>query len=102
MRIPRIQDVIILKNGDFINGIVLTKIFSIKTTFGAIKVRLKDIAHVHMKGIQFPQDEIFTLEMNKFTGTIQDKIIEVKLQSGENIEIKKNKVHSIITLTNRT
>lgn len=102
MAIPKILDILVLKNGDFINGTVLTKTLSIKTVFGTIRVRLRDVAHIHMKGQQFPKDEILTLEMNRFTGTIQEKTVEVKLQSGESIEINKTKIHTVIALTNRT
>ena len=102
MRIPVIKDIIIMKNGDFINANITTKIYAIKTSYGEIQVKKKDVAHIHMKGAQFNKDEVFTLEMNKFTGTLQQKIIEVKLQSGEQIEIRKSKIHTIIILTNRT
>ncbi|MBL7084111.1 MAG: hypothetical protein ISS41_10875 [Candidatus Aminicenantes bacterium] len=95
-----IQDAIIFKNGDFINGRVLNKIFNIKTSYGPIAIKRKEVAHIHMRGTQFTQDEIMTLERNKFTGILQEKIIDVKLQSGQELKIEKNKILTIMMLTN--
>jgi len=102
MPIPEILDAVIFKNGDFVNGKVLTKNFNLKTLYGEIKVKREDVAHIHMKGTQFAKDEILTMELNKFSGTLKEKIIEVKLKSGQKMEIKKNKIHTIMMLTNRT
>lgn len=102
MPIPKILDAIILKNGDFINGKVLTKYYSLKTTYGEIKVKRANVSHIHMKGIQFTKDEILTIDLNKFSGILKEKSIDVKLKSRQKIEIKKNKIHTIMMLTNRT
>lgn len=102
MPIPKILDAVILKNGDFVNGKVLTKYFNLKTSYGEIKLKRKDVKNIHMKGTQFTKDEILTMELNKFSGTLKEKIIEVKLKSGQKIEIEKNKIHTIMMLTNRT
>ncbi|NQT80164.1 MAG: hypothetical protein HQ555_07235 [Candidatus Aminicenantes bacterium] len=96
-----IQDAIIFKNGDFINGQVLNKIFNIKTSYGQIAIKQKEVAHIHMRGTQFTRDEIMTLERNKFTGILQEKIIAVKLQSGQELKIEKNKILTLMMLTNR-
>lgn len=103
MVIPVIQDVIIMKNGDFINGKIKTEIFHIETSFGTIEIKREEIDQIHIKGThQFFEDEIHTLEMSKFTGTIEEKSIEVILQSGQVLDLDKNKIHSLIMLTNRT
>ena len=94
-----ILDAIVFKDGDFINGRVLTGTFHIKTSYGEIVIKRKDVAHIHMKGAQFTKDEILTREMNQFSGTLKEKFIEVKLQSGQNVEIQKNKIHTIMMLT---
>lgn len=96
-----IQDAIVLKNGDNVNGKVLTNIFNIKTSYGKIAIKRKEIATIHMKGTQFTQDQIITLELNKFTGVIQEGTIEVKLQNGQVLKIEKNKIHTLMMLTNR-
>lgn len=96
-----IQDALIFKNGDFINGQVLNKIFNIKTSYGQIAIKRKEVAHIHMKGTQFKQDEIVTKELNKFTGILQEEIIDVKLQSGQELKIEKNKILTIMMLTNQ-
>ena len=102
MPIPKILDAVIFKDGDFVNGKVLTGYFNLKTSYGEIKVKREDVAHIHMKGAQFARDEILTTELNKFSGTLKEKTIEVKLEDGQKIGIKKNKIHTIIMLTNRT
>lgn len=102
MPIPKILDVIILKNGDFINGNVLNKNYSLKTTYGEIKVKKANVAYIHMKGFQFTKDEILTIDLNKFSGILKEKSIEVKLKNRQKIDINKNEIHTIIMLTNRT
>ncbi len=96
-----IQDVIIFKNGDFINGKVLTEVFNIKTPYGQITIKQKDVEHIHIGGTHFTRDEIVTIEMNKFTGILQEETIDVKLQSGQELKIEKNLILTLIILTNR-
>jgi len=96
-----IQDAIIFKNGDFINGEVLTAVFNIKTSYGQITIKRKEVGHIHMSGTQFTQDEIVTQELNKFTGVLQEETIHVKLQSGQELKIEKNKILTLMMLTNR-
>ena len=102
MSIPKILDAIILKNGDFINGKVLNENFNLKTTYGEIKVKRANVANIHMKGIQFIKDEILTIDLNRFSGILKEKSIEVKLKDKQKIEINKNEIHTIMMLTNRT
>lgn len=95
-----ILDVIVFKNGDLLNGRVLTPVFHIKTAYGKIQVKKGEIANIHMRGNQFKADQIVTLELNRFKGTFEQKVVEVKLQNGQNMKIPKNKIHTIMMLTN--
>lgn len=95
-----ILDVIVFKNGDLSNGRVLTPAFHIKTSYGKIQVKKREIANIHMRGNQFKADQIVTLELNRFKGTFEEKVVEVKLQNGQNMKIPKNKIHTIMMLTN--
>ena len=97
---PGIMDAIIMKEGDFLNGRVLAKAFHIKTSYGEIEVKRKDVKHIHIKGPQFKKDELVTMDLNKFTGTLQEKTLQVKIQGGQTVEIPKGKIHTIMMITN--
>ena len=100
MAVPAIFDVIVFKDGNLVNGKVLTHSFSIKTSYGEIVVKKKDIANIHMRGIQFTTDQIITLDLNRFKGSLQEAIIRIKLTDGQNMDVAKNKINTIMMLTN--
>ena len=100
MAAPAILDVIVFKDGNLMNGRVLTYSFPIKTSYGEIVVKKKDIANIHMRGIQFSTDQIITLDLNRFKGSLQEKIIRIKLSDGQSVEVAKNKINTIMMLTN--
>jgi len=100
MAVPAIFDVIVFKDGNLANGKILTHTFPIKTNYGEIVVKKKDIANIHMRGIQFKTDQIITLDLNRFKGSLQQPTIRIKLMDGQNIEVTKNKINTIMMLTN--
>lgn len=100
MAVPAIFDVIVFKDGNLVNGSVLTAAFRIKTSFGEIVVKKKDIANIHMRGVQFTSDQIITLDLNRFKGSLQEPVVGIKLPEGQHIEVPKNKIHTIMMLTN--
>jgi hypothetical protein len=100
MAAPAIFDVIVFKDGNLMNGRVLTHNFPIKTSYGEIAVKKKDIANIHMRGIQFKSDQIITLDLNRFKGSLQEKIIRIKMPDGQSVEVAKNKINTIMMLTN--
>jgi hypothetical protein len=53
-----------------------------------------------MRGIQFSTDQIITLDLNRFKGSLQEKIIRIKLSDGQSVEVAKNKINTIMMLTN--
>jgi hypothetical protein len=97
-----IFDVIVFKNGELLNRSILNRLFSIKTSYGEIAVRKKEIANIHMRGNQFRTDQIITLDLNRFKGILQDTIIRIKLVDRQIIEAPKNKINTIMMLTNYT
>ena len=95
-------DVIIFKNGDLLNGNILNGTFPIKTSYGQIIVKKKDIANIHMRGAQFSTDQVITLDLNRFKGSLQEDVVRIKLTGGQIIEAPKNKINTIVMLTNYT
>ncbi len=100
MAVSAIFDVVVFKDGNLVNGKVLADAFPIKTSYGEIVVQKKNIANIHMRGIQFKADQIITLDLNRFRGTLKEKTIRIKLQDGQDIEVPKNKINTIVMLTN--
>jgi predicted ester cyclase len=98
---PLIQDAIILKNGGFINGKVLTEVFNIRTSYGQVAVKRKDVRDIHVKSPEFENnDVILEMKMTRHIGVLQEEIIDVKLQNGQVFKIEKNQIHTIMMLTN--
>jgi hypothetical protein len=100
MPVAAIFDVIVFKDGNLVNGKILTSTFPIRTSYGEIIVKKMDVANIHMCGIQFKTDQIITLDLNRFKGSVQEKMIRIKLADGQNIEVAKNKINTIMMLTN--
>jgi hypothetical protein len=100
MAVAEIFDVIVFKDGNLVNGKISTRTFPIRTPYGEIVVKKKDVANIHMRGIQFKTDRIITLDLNQFKGSLQEKLIRIELADGQNIEVAKNKINTIIMLTN--
>jgi len=100
MPLAKIFDVVVFKDGNLLNGNVLAKTFHIKTSYGEIVVPKKGIANIHMRGTQFKTDQIITLDLNRFKGSLQETMIRVKLADGQIIELTKNKINTIMMLTN--
>ena len=100
MAVSAIFDVVVFKDGNLVKGKVLADAFPIKTSYGEIVVQKKNIANIHMRGIQFKADQIITLDLNRFRGTLKEKTIRIKLQDGQDIEVPKNKINTIVMLTN--
>ena len=53
-----------------------------------------------MRGIQFKTDQIITLDLNRFKGSLPEAIVRIKLKDGQNIDVAKNKINTIMLLTN--
>jgi len=100
MAVPAIFDVIVFKDGNLANGKILNDTFPIKTNYGEIVAQKKDIANIHRRGIQFKTDQIITQDLNRFKGSLQQPTIRIKLMDGQNIEVTKNKINTIMMLTN--
>jgi hypothetical protein len=100
MAVSKIFDVVVLKDGNLVKGNVLAKAFSIKTPYGEIVVQKKEIANIHMRGIQFKADQIITLDLNRFKGSLKETKIRLKLQDDQKVEVPKNQINTIMMLTN--
>lgn len=100
MAVPAAFDVIVFKDGNLVKGKILADALPIKTSYGEIIVQKKEIANIHMRGVQFKTDQIITLDLNRFKGTLPEKTIRLKLQDGQDIEVPKIKIHTIMMLTN--
>lgn len=97
-----IQDVIVFKEGDLLNARILNSTFPMKTSYGEVVIKKKEVANIHMRGTQFRTDQIITLDLNRFKGSLQETVIRIKLTEGSSIEVPKNKINTVLMLTNFT
>jgi len=85
---PRqLHDILILSaDGQLLNTVVLNKSFTIKTNFGNVTAKTRDIVHITMEP-RVPH-ELITNSGNILKGQIQDKTVTVVIFTGEQISFK--------------
>lgn len=85
-------DILLLRNGDKLTGTILNENFSIRTSYAQIKLNNKIIAGIDLEGGANNIESVITVNNNKFSGFIDDPIFVFKLQSGPQIQIRREKV----------
>jgi hypothetical protein len=88
-------DVIVLKNGDILSGDVLTAEFPIDASYATLKFEFEEIDSVIYEGDQQNIESIVLKNGDKISGKVGPDSIRVKLQSGQEIEVDKDKVKQI-------
>lgn len=92
--------VIIMKNGDSLNGEVQNPEISIKTSYADLSFSIDKIVHIHFKNSpEFPNDEMMLKTTDLLKGEITTNEIIIKIEaSGQIIKVGKDKIHTIIFL----
>ena len=95
-------DIVILRDGAALSGKVITESFSINTSYATLDFPRKHIIHIHFKNPpQFNRDEVYLNTMDKIKGELTLDSISFRISStGQKINIKTNKIHTIMFLEN--
>lgn len=95
------KDILLLKDGQSLNGTVETNEFVIQTSFAKLKFKKKAILQIHFKSHQFPWD-VMQLQRaeDRIRGEISPSIIKFKVEeNGQVIDVDKTLIHTIVFLT---
>jgi len=85
-------DILLLRNSDKLTGTILNDSFRIRTSYAKIKLNIKTIAGIDLEGGKDNIETIITVNNNRFSGFIDDPVFVFKLQSGAQIQIRREKV----------
>lgn len=89
-------DKIVLKNGDSVSGIILTDTFKLKTSYGELEFKSKDIKTINLEGGGNNVDVVMLRVGDKMSGVIINTHIKIRMTNGTEIVIEKDKVKEII------
>ena len=95
-------DVVILRDGEALSGEVLTKAFTIKTSYAELNLDNNQIMHIHFENLpQFPRDEVYLTTMDKIKGKLSLNEVSFKIgETDQSINIETDKIHTIMFLSN--
>lgn len=95
-------DVVILRDGGALSGEVLTKSFTIKTSYADLIIERDKIVHIHFKNLpQFPSDEVYLTSADKIKGNLSSNEVSFKIgATAQIINIETDKIHTIMFLDN--
>lgn len=93
---PSNTDILLLRNGDKLTGTVLNETFSIRTSYAEIVLNNRIIAGIDLEGGANNIEKIITVNNNRFSGFIDDSVFVFKLQSGDQIEVRREKVLKVV------
>lgn len=91
-----ISDVIYLRNGDVITGTILNKNYNITTSYTQTKINNKMIKEIYLESGENNMSKILTINNNKISGFISNPIIVFKLNNGNRIEIRREKILKLV------
>lgn len=94
----QIADFVQLKNGQYINGIVDVKVFTIETPFGTLKWPKKEILVITYKNPpHFLSDEAKISAGTRIEGNILPATIPIRVEGGnQTLRIPKKDIHSLV------
>lgn len=89
------KDVIQLKSGDHLTGIVQNEAVLIQTSYAQLKFPADQIATVVFEGGANNIESIIVLNGDVFSGFILDPEVDIKLDAGPQIRIRKEKISKL-------
>lgn len=74
-------DLVVLKDGQSLGGVVQEKTFTVKTRFGTVKLPKQDVRTVYYKSPSAnPMTELHAGEGTKFVGDVEPRVIRFKVE----------------------
>ena len=99
-KLKRMKNILVMKTGEALVGQVLDAEFEIKSAFGLLTFKPKQIVHIHFAGAPgFPVDELQIVSGDRIKGDVSPRKLLFKLEStGQEVEIPKSTIHTAVFL----
>jgi hypothetical protein len=99
-KLKRMKNILVLKTGEALVGRVLDKEFAVKSAFGDLKFKPKQIVHIHFAGPPgFPVDELQIISGDRIKGDVSPQRLRFELEStGQEIQVPKAQIHTAVFL----
>ena len=96
------HDVMELKNGDVLTGKMLNETLQLQTSFARISFRYEEMASLFFGKGAVSIDGIIVLNGDIFGGYLLDKTISFQLATGQQIEVRREKINRLGVRTRET
>ena len=94
---PEQHDVIHFRNNDVLRGHVVNEKINIQTQYGLLNIPVRKLAGISFEGARNNTEALVTVNFNRYTGIIPDKVIEFKIASSNTvIKIRKEKIRFVL------
>jgi hypothetical protein len=90
------QDRILLKNGETVSGRLTIDGFTVKTSYADLSFELKQVENVVLEGAGQNIEMLILKAGDKLSGIVGPNIIRIKLESGQEVQIEKDKIEEIV------
>lgn len=91
------EDVIYFRNKDVLRGQVMNETIRLATQYGMLGVPLRRCAGISFEGARTNTEAVVTVNFNRITGIITDRIIKFRIgSSGTEIPIRKEKIRYVL------
>ena len=99
-KLKRMKNILVMKTGEALVGQVLDKEFEVKSSFGVLTFKPKQIVHIHFAGVPgFPVDELQILSGDRIKGDVSPRQLLFKLEStGQEVQVPKTAIHTAVFL----
>ena len=89
-------DLILFRNGDLLQGKVLTERFEVAAPYGVLDIPVKRCAGVSFEGSGAYGEEFMTVNRNRITGRLAGRHVAFRIaSSGARIKVRKEKIRTI-------
>ncbi|MEK7683960.1 MAG: formylglycine-generating enzyme family protein [Verrucomicrobiota bacterium] len=89
-------DVLLLRNGDKLTGALRQASFNLRTSYGLLQFDRRMIAGIDLEGDRNHLESIITVNRNRFSGFLEDRLLVLQPRSGPPVELRCEKVLKIV------
>ena len=99
-KLKRMKNILVMKTGEALVGRVLDKEITVRSSFGVLIFKPKQIVHIHFAGVPgFPVDELQILSGDRIKGDVSPQRLQFELESnGQQISVPKSEIHTAVFL----
>lgn len=96
-----LMNIVILNNSTMLHGYVKTEVFSLKSTYGEIKLNASQISYIEYRSrYANGKDMVTTIDGSTLVGDLLPTVIPVEVE-GQTLNIPKSDIHFIVLFIGR-